>query len=163
MTKNVFQKMTLLPLPPSPSLLLSPLSLQQTKYLPSWASTPVPHLDFACHSPIHFHKRYCYQPPYLRTLHELQQLGLWEAATLYQQQPKKIKITGWLWHITTTARYAITLTITKIIIQFLLHIQKKNLFLLLTPTEVTLNATSLYPNLQEIYLAPKTTLSNNFL
>ena len=36
-----------------------------------------------------------------------------------------------------------------IIRHFLLHINKKNLFLLPTPTEVTFNATILFPTLQD--------------
>ena len=44
----------------------------------------------------------------------------------------------------------------------MLNMRKKNLFLLLTPTEVALNATNLYPTAQAIYAVPKETLPNNF-
>ena len=52
---------------------------------------------------------------------------------------------------TTTIMYIMVIMI---IIQFLLHIHKKNLFLLPTPTEVAFYATILYPTLQSaIYLS----------
>ena len=53
---------------------------------------------------------------------------------------------------TTTTMYTIILIVKIIIItiiQFLLHIHKKNLFLLPTATEVAFNATILYPSLQD--------------
>ena len=50
-----------------------------------------------------------------------------------------------------------------IIIQFLLHIQKKSLYFPPAPTEVALYAAILYPTLQATYTIQKATLSNNFL
>ena len=47
---------------------------------------------------------------------------------------------------TTTIMYIMVIII---IIQFLLHIHKKNLFLLPIPTELAFNATILYPTLQD--------------
>lgn len=50
-----------------------------------------------------------------------------------------------------------------IIIQFLVHIHKKNIFLLPTPKEVALHATFLYHTLQAICTIPKATQSSNVL
>ena len=47
---------------------------------------------------------------------------------------------------TTTIIYIMVIII---IMQFLLHIHKKNLFLLPIPTELAFNATILYPTLQD--------------
>ena len=64
---------------------------------------------------------------------------------LHQQQPKEVTITWRFWSITTTTTNTmliIIIIIIMLITQFLLHIHKKDLFLLPIPTEMTFNTTS---------------------
>ena len=66
-------------------------------------------------------------------------------ATLYQQQPKEVTITWRFCSINTATTNTMLILIIMIImskIQFLLHIHKKDLFLLPTPTEVGFNTTN---------------------
>ena len=64
---------------------------------------------------------------------------------LYQQQPKEVTITWRFSIITTTTTNPMLIIIIIIIVSkipFLLHIHKKDLFLLPTPTEVAFNTTN---------------------
>ena len=144
--KQPISKKTSLPL-----LLLPP---HQTKYLPHEHQHM--HLDFACHPHIHLQYRYRYHhpPPCTRpsqSLQELQQLGLWGALPLYQQQPKVTRTWQFLKHQHNNNEHNNHNYNNKNTVSAT-HTQE-NLFLLPTPAKVVFNVTTFVSNYPGFYFS----------